>query len=558
MFYYNTKSEKSQELFKKTAKHENVFLKYAIPYFLILTNSFVFDILDVVVHIFFTFYTEGHMTAFLSFLLFIISTVQSIIGFTLIFTFSSMMESMGGSALFYGAFLIFLEFILALIVTKIRDYSNFFVIFVEVVISPIAVVRYLIGLLLLVLLKKEYNLKSSNEEALGAVIGYLFYVTLSDESSITRMGNFFTMLLLAFPMACMMTYSFWINFGLYDFCLENYGVTLWKPSLLLCLLMILFFGGGLSTIRKQAVTVTTFNASYKFENRYTGAKKKMYSNDYLSLTDKSIDYGWRKVRGGDEEHLTLNTILTLVCSPILAFTYLVGLAFAFLSLLIGPIYSCVGSIDYDDVPLGIVQRVPHFLFAFVIVPGLKIFRGSRERSRGSRSYSSRGMSVDFSSLDSCAGFLTLVAAGLGILYFIFAQFHVMEHLSFNCFPNWLFELSTSYFLTGAIGRMFADKGFFMVILLVVLIVISAILEFLLMLLAWILGIALTLAAFLLQAAYIWLIPLALLPGTIFLYVRTFRDLGPLAKVGRILLIVLILLCVIKYGGYTIGAMFPDK
>ncbi len=498
------------------------------------------------------------MTAFLSFLLFIISTVQSIIGFTLIYTFPSMMESMGGSALIYGAFLVFLEFILALIVTKIRDYSNFFVIFVEVVISPIAVIRYLIGLLLLLLLKKDYNLKSSNEEALGAVIGYLFYVSLSDESSISRTGNFFTMLLLAFPMACMMTYAFWINFGLYDFCLENYGVELWKPSLLTCFILILFFGGGLSTIRKQAVTVTTYNASYKFENRYTGSKKKMYSNDYLSLTDKSIDHGWRKVRGGDEEHLTLNMILTLVFSPILAFTYLVGLAFAFLSLLIGPIYSCVGSIDYDDVPLGIVQRVFHFFFAFVIVPGLSIFRGARERSHSRRSYSSRGFSVDFSSLDSCAGFLTLVAAGLGILYFIFAQFHIMEHLSFNCFPNWLFELSSSYLLTGAIGRMFADKGFFMIIILVVLIVISAVLEFVLMLLGWILGIVLTVAAFLLQAAYIWLIPLCLLPGTVFLYVRTFKDLSFFGKVWRALTIALILLCVIKYGTYTVGAMFPNQ
>jgi hypothetical protein len=106
--------------------------------------------------------------------------------------------------------------------------------------------------------------------------------------------------------------------------------------------------------------------------------------------------------------------------------------------------------------------------------------------------------------------------------------------------------------------MFADKGFFMIIILVVLIVISAVLEFVLMLLGWILAIALTIAAFLLQAAYIWLIPLCLLPGTVFLYVRTFKDLGFFGKVGRALLITLILLCVIKYGGYTVGAMFPDR
>lgn len=499
------------------------------------------------------------MTAFLSFLLFLISTVQSVIGITLIHSTSTMMENMGfGSFLFFAGFLIFLELILALIVTKIRDYSNFFVIFVEVILSPIAVVRYLLGLLLLIFLRRDYNLKSSNEEALGAVIGYLFYVSLSDESSISRLGNFFTMLLLAFPMAFIMSYAFWINLGLYEFALENFGITLVKIDFFTCILLILFFGGGLSTIRQQAVTVTTFNANYKFENRYTGSKKKMYSNDYLSLTDKAIDYGWTKVSGGNEEHLTLNTIVTLLCTPILAFTYLVGLVFAFFSLLIGPIYSCVGSIDYDDVPLGVVQRVPHFLFSFVIVPGMRIFHGRRERSRRSGSRPSFSFHrSDLSGIDAWAGRLTLIAAGVGILYFIISIFGIMEHLSFDCIPNWLFEFSVKYFITGAVGRLFADSGFFAILLLVVLIVITAVLEFLFMLLCWILGIALTLLAFVFQAAYIFIIPLALLPGAIFLYIKTFRETGFFGKVFRFLLIVLIAICVFKYGVYTVGAMFPD-
>ncbi len=497
------------------------------------------------------------MTAFLSFLLFLISTVQSVIGIVLITTFSTMMGSMGFmGGLMYAAFLVFLEFILALIVTKIRDYNNFFVIFVEVVISPIAVFRYLLGLLFLLFFRRDYNLKSSNEEALGAVIGYLFYVSLSDESSISRVGNFFTMLLLAFPMACIMSYAFWINLGLYEFALESYGVALPRPGLLICVVLILFFGGGLSTIRKQAVTVETYNANYKFENRYSGSKKKMYSNDYLSLTDKSIDHGWRKISGGDEEHLTLSMILTLLCSPFLAITYLVGLAFSFLSLLIGPIYSCVGSVDYDDVPLGIVQRVLHFFFAFVIVPGLTIFRGARARSGGRHRHSRSH--ADFSSLLGWTNVLTYIAAGLGILYFIFAQFGIMEHLAFDCIPGWMFEFSVSYYLTGAIGRLFAGRGFFMIILLVILIVISAILEFLLMLLCWILGIALAIAAFLFQAAYIWIIPLCLIPGTVFLYVRSFRDSSVMSKIFNILLIALITICVIKYGIYTFHAMFPDR
>ncbi len=499
------------------------------------------------------------MTAFLSFLLFLISTAQTVIGFVLINSFSTILDDIGSGGLFLAVFLVFLEFILAAITAKIRDYNNFFVIFVEIVIAPIAVFRYLLGLLFLVLLRKDYNLKSNNEEALGAVIGYLFYVSLSDESSISRVGNFFTMLLLAFPMAFMMTYCFWINLGLYEACQAIYGVSLPRPGLLLCFLLILFFGGGLSTIRKQAVTVTTYNASYKFENRYTKQKKSVYSSDhYLSLTDKAIDRGWSKVRGGYEEHITLNMILTLLCSPFLAFTYLVGLVFSFLSLLIGPIYSCVGSIDYDDVPLGILQRVIHFFFAFVIVPGLAIFRGARERSRGRRSLPSLRMDWDFSSMLGISNILAYAGAGVGLIYLIFAEFHIMELLSFNCFPNWLFQLSTPYFLTGAIGGLFEDSGFFLILILLVLIVITAVLEFLLMLVAWILGIALTIAAFLLQAAYIWLIPLCLLPANVFFYIRTFRDSGTFNKIIKFILMAFILFCVIKYGVYTFHAMFPDK
>ena len=469
-----------------------------------------------------------------------------------------MMESLEfGSSAILIAFLLLLEFILAAITAKIRDYHNFFVIFVEIVISPIAVFRYLFGLILCLVFRREYNLKSSNEEALGAVIGYMFYIGLSDESSISRVGNFFTMLLLAFPMAFIMSYSFWINFGLYDFFLQTFGIKLIKIDFFTSIILILFFGGGLSAIRKQPVTVETYNASYKFENTYTNQKKSMYSEDYLSLTSGSIDRGWRKVRGGDEEHITLNMILTLLFTPVLAFTYLVGLVFSFFSLLIGPVYSCVGNIDYDDVPLGILQRVIHFFFAFVIVPGLSIVRGSRRERSRRRSYSGHRTSVDFSSLDGVANLLTYIAAGLGILYFIFAQFNIMEHLSFNCFPNWLFEFSVAYNLTGAVAGLFEGAGFFVILLLVVLIVITAVLEFLFMILCWVLGIVLTLVAFLAQAAYIWLIPLALIPGTVFLYVKTFRDTGFINKVFKFLLIVLISFCVVRYGIYTFNAMFPN-
>ena len=110
----------------------------------------------------------------------------------------------------------------------------------------------------------------------------------------------------------------------------------------------------------------------------------------------------------------------------------------------------------------------------------------------------------------------------------------------------------------AAGRLFADSGFFAILLLVVLIVITAVLEFLFMLLCWISGIALTLLAFLFQAAYIYIIPLCLLPGTIFLYIKTFRETGFFGKVLKLLLIVLIAFCMIKYGIYTVHAMFPDR
>ena len=160
-------------------------------------------------------------------------------------------------------------------------------------------------------------------------------------------------------------------------------------------------------------------------------------------------------------------------------------------------------------------------------------------------------------MEGMSNLLTLIGAGVGLLYLIFAQFNIMELLSFNCAPNWLFELSMSYFLTGAIGGLFADSGFFMILILVVLIVISAVLEFVLMIAGWLLAIALTIAAFLFQAAYIWIIPLALVPVTGFLYVRTFGETGTFNKVFKLVLIAFMLFCTIRYGVYTYNAMFPD-
>lgn len=304
-------------------------------------------------------------------LLLFLSFIQTIVGIVFAVEISDLFTT--GEISFSILIVCFIiAFIIAIIIVfKIREYSNFFALGVEILLSPFALFRILFGLILGYFAGMDFNLKSFNEEPLGAILGFTLYIDISDEASLSRKGNFFTMLLFAFPVAFIMTYSFWIELGLYDWVLNDFGVQLVRYNLFFCIVIILFFSGALCVLRSQPYEYESYNANYKFENRYTGKVEKRYSEEQLELTERSKEVGWRQIGGGFESHLTIQAILTIVFSPILGFTYFIGLIFSFLGIFITPIYSCAGQLDFSDVPLAGLQKVIHFFFGFVINPSLE-------------------------------------------------------------------------------------------------------------------------------------------------------------------------------------------
>ena len=108
----------------------------------------------------------------------------------------------------------------------------------------------------------------------------------------------------------------------------------------------------------------------KERNRYTNKKETRYSESYLSLTKRSRDAGWEKVKGGYETHFTGEMIATIIFSPILFFTYFIGVIAAVVSCFVPKVHSCIGAVDYDDLPSPFCQRIIHFFFGFVINPKL--------------------------------------------------------------------------------------------------------------------------------------------------------------------------------------------
>jgi len=334
-------------------------------------------------------------------LLFFISLIQTIIGFIVAAQINSFF-SVGDINLGMTIFLLVVVFLLAvLVVFVIRKYEVWLPLIVEVLLTPLAFFRYLIGVILALTLRKDFALKSEASELLNSAAEYTIYVEVTEKMSLSRGGNFLSMLLFAFPVSFIMSYSFWNDIFLCDWAFDNFGVSLPRYNIVIGILVIMFFSGALCVIRNQPAEYEYYNPHYKFENIYTGKKEIRYSDNQLRLTDASMERGWRKVRGGRETHLSVEMILTLIFSPVLVFTYFIGLLAAFLSLFILPINSCIGQVNCRFVPLGPLQRVLHFFCAFVIYPELienreiikkrdKVFKNNKSISKAqTQSYSSR-------------------------------------------------------------------------------------------------------------------------------------------------------------------------
>ena len=296
------------------------------------------------------------------FFAYVISILQTILGMSIIGIITSSMESKATPIIMLAILLA----ALALAMGRIRECVQFFPYLMEFLLAPIAFVRILLGTIVSTRFQgNSLELTFDDDNVIAAIFGYLFYIELGNEFRMGRVANLILMTFFVLPLSFLMAYGLFGMMGSVPSFLSGLNITLLNPFLSF---LILFLSAAfLVSIRGCAVTVETYNGNYKFEHR-SGAKFKTYSTDLLSLTNDAIEAGWGKVSGGFETHISIYLILTLLLSPILCITLTIGTIVAILSLFIRPIYSNVGQLDFYKVPLGFLQKILHFFFAFVIYP----------------------------------------------------------------------------------------------------------------------------------------------------------------------------------------------
>ena len=296
------------------------------------------------------------------FFAYVVSIFQTILGINVIGIMTSSMENKIAPIIFLAVLLA----ALALAMGRLRECVQFFPYLMEFLLAPIAFVRILLGTIVSTRFQRSsLELTFDDENVIAAIFGYLFYIELGSEFRIGRVANLILMAFFVLPLSFLMAYGLMGMMGSVPAFLAGLNIPLLNPALSFFILFI--SAAFLVSIRGCAVTVETYNPNYKFEHR-SGAKFSAYSTDALSLTNDAIEAGWGKVSGGFETHISIYLILTLLLSPILCITLTIGTIVAILSLFIQPIYSNVGQLDFYEVPLGFLQKILHFFFAFVIYP----------------------------------------------------------------------------------------------------------------------------------------------------------------------------------------------
>lgn len=608
------------------------------------------------------------------FLLFLISLFQTIIGIVIIGQFS---QFLSGGQLQLGLiiFLSIVSFAFAAVVTfGIRKYEVLLPLIMEVILTPLALFRFIIGVVLSFAFGNEFMVQPYSEELLGSVSEYMIYFEVSDENSLSKTGNLLSMVLFALPVTLIMSYSFWNDIFLCDWASANLNISLPRYNIIIGILLIMFLAGALCVIRSQPTEIETYNAHYKFKNEYTNKKEKRYSEDYLVLTDKSREQGWKKVSGGYESHFTVEMIATVVFSPILFFTYLIGVFAAILSCYISKIHSCIGAVDYDDLPMPTLQRVIHFFFGFVINPAaekkekkkdikektkkkyvtnstkpiykssysktkykkksfkevlqtiglvlawpfIKIWEGlkalGRKIKNGCGSFGEfmitlctiiffpiiliyKGLRALIVLIkENCAsvgGFflvllqiiffpitlifkliqaikegelsqefkatllVTLLAAVLALLYYFMGKTGFIFKLTFELKLEWFTGFFSQYNITKIIASWFKDAGFILCIILAVVIAAAAIIETILVVVSFVLGLILMLLGSLLQIAYIILIPAGLVLFSLIIYFKNFSENEIFGKLLSLIFIGITTFLVFLYAKELIPVMFPN-
>ena len=108
---------------------------------------------------------------------------------------------------------------------------------------------------------------------------------------------------------------------------------------------------------------------HKYRNMYSVKNNWIYDHDKfvkLQLDDQTDQEGSELAYDGYNSYLSWWTIFTILFAPILAFTQIIGLIFAFIASPKNSIYSSYTKLEYNDYKLPFLQNVLHFFFNFVL------------------------------------------------------------------------------------------------------------------------------------------------------------------------------------------------
>lgn len=261
--------------------------------------------------------------------------------------------------------------VLAVISLFLRGYLLLvqFALVPEIILSPIAVARFFIGLVAYILSEvTDMDIVADDEEGpyntdspMIMLTQYLFgfYV---EECTISKFSNILIQLFVCIPVAGLQTFCFWKAVDLF----KNGAFPLIP---LFFLFGVTLFSGLLCAIRGQESTVVYYERKYTFKNRYTKKKFTRYSSgrdEQYGLSDYGRSVGWEQTSGGYSEYFTGWMIFTWLFSPVMFFAQVIGLFFALISSPSTHIISSYAKVDYDYLSGSFFQRILQFFFNFVI------------------------------------------------------------------------------------------------------------------------------------------------------------------------------------------------
>lgn len=263
--------------------------------------------------------------------------------------------------------LVVVSAVISLLISFTRKSKPFFIPWIiEFILSPLSIVRFLIGLIWSACAKNEFGLDVDgidNEDVASYISTLFIYFTIDEEEERTPLGNFFVQLFIVLPMCALISGGVWL------FILAPEIIQLMGIFVIFIPLIILVVAIWLANMKTSDVDIYVPERT-SFRNSSTGAGKIVYGR--YGVTKADADAGWEAinlsagyVNAKPIWHTVIYTVVLLVFSPVLVATQALGAIMAFVGVFTRHIYSNTGNILLRDVPLKILQAPLAVLCSFV-------------------------------------------------------------------------------------------------------------------------------------------------------------------------------------------------